>query len=200
MLVSSLVNYSDAHLSRMFAASADPARWAMLSALEREPDFRLSELARPLPIKLPGVMKHVGVFTDAGLATCMAKVRALRCQITPAPMADAQAWLDRHLRLWEKRLYALKAVAEDDRGLTAEGKGGIFHNVDPPCRLQLNWRWTESTDPDSLSDATSLITFDLAPEGKSTSFTLTHEQLPDQAQADSHEEGGTWHSTSSRRC
>lgn len=110
------MNYSDALLSRTFAALADPARRAMLSALERQPDLSLSELARPLPIKLPGVMKHVGVLTDAGLVTCVKQGRTVRCRIAPAPMAEAQAWLNRHLRFWDARLDALKAVAENDGG------------------------------------------------------------------------------------
>lgn len=68
---------------------------------------------------------------------------------------------------------------------------GVYRVVEPPLRLQLTWRWTESTDPEGLSDTTSIVTFDLASEGEYTRFTLTHEHLPDQAQADSHEEGWT---------
>ncbi len=69
------------------------------------------------------------------------------------------------------------------------GAEGIYRVVDPPRRLQLTWTWTEGPEHERPDGATSLVTFDFAPDGKGTRLTLTHEGLPDQEQAASHSEG-----------
>ena len=57
------------HLDRTFAALVDPTRRAILARLEREDSASVSELAEPCAIKLPAVMKHLGVLAGAGLIT-----------------------------------------------------------------------------------------------------------------------------------
>ena len=54
-----MAKYQDAHLNQTFAALVDPTRRAMLARLEREPGLSVSELARPFPLKLPAIMKHL---------------------------------------------------------------------------------------------------------------------------------------------
>jgi DNA-binding transcriptional ArsR family regulator len=54
-------------LDRTFSALVDPTRRAILARLEREPGLSVTEIARPLPLKLPAVMKHLDVLSDAGL-------------------------------------------------------------------------------------------------------------------------------------
>ena len=61
-------NYSVRVLDRAFAALSDPTRRAMLARLEAEPALTVSDLARPLTIKLPTVLKHLDVLSAAGLA------------------------------------------------------------------------------------------------------------------------------------
>ena len=56
---------STEHLRR----SSTPTRRAILARLEREDGASISALARPFVIKLPAVMKHLGVLEDAGLIT-----------------------------------------------------------------------------------------------------------------------------------
>lgn len=68
---------------------------------------------------------------------------------------------------------------------------GLYREIVPPTRIALTWRWTDGPPPDPPDGVTSLVTFDLAPDGEGTLLTLTHEGLPDQAQADSHQEGWT---------
>jgi uncharacterized protein YndB with AHSA1/START domain len=69
------------------------------------------------------------------------------------------------------------------------GARGVYRAVDPPRRLQLAWTWTEGPQGEEPDGVTSLVTFDLAPDGEGTLLTLTHEGLPDRRQADSHESG-----------
>ena len=62
-----MVNYQNALLDRTFAALADPTRRALLARLDEEDGISISELARPFPVSLPAIMKHLDVLSDAGL-------------------------------------------------------------------------------------------------------------------------------------
>jgi uncharacterized protein YndB with AHSA1/START domain len=66
---------------------------------------------------------------------------------------------------------------------------GIYQQVVPPKRIVLTWRWTDGPPDEHPDGLPSLVTFELAADGDGTLLTLTHEGLPDQAQADSHESG-----------
>jgi DNA-binding transcriptional ArsR family regulator len=48
-------------LDRTFAALADPTRRALLARLSEQDSVTVSELARPFPISLPAVTKHLDV-------------------------------------------------------------------------------------------------------------------------------------------
>ena len=106
-----MVKYSAAELSRTFAALSDPTRRAILARLEREPGLSISELAQPLPLKLPGVMKHLDVLTDAGLVSRTKSGRTVSVRLTPSPMEQAMAWLRRY-GFWSGRLDRLADFAE----------------------------------------------------------------------------------------
>ena len=88
-----MVNYSDRKLDRVFAALGDPSRRAILSRLEREERLSVSAIARPLSIKLPAVMKHLGVLEDAGLITRVKHGRTVEIRLSPAPLQQASGWL-----------------------------------------------------------------------------------------------------------
>jgi len=62
-----MVNYREEHLTRTFAALVDPTRRAILARLEREPGLSISQLAEPFALKLPAIMKHLDVLSDADL-------------------------------------------------------------------------------------------------------------------------------------
>ncbi|HEV3457497.1 MAG TPA: metalloregulator ArsR/SmtB family transcription factor, partial [Thermoanaerobaculia bacterium] len=62
-----MVNYRAKHLDRIFSALGDPTRRAILARLEREDGLSVSALAEPFAIKLPAVMKHLDVLSEAGL-------------------------------------------------------------------------------------------------------------------------------------
>ena len=66
---------------------------------------------------------------------------------------------------------------------------GVYREIDPPRRLVLTWTWVEGP-PDQPPDGnTSLVSFDIDADGEGTRLTLSHQDLPDQAQADEHEQG-----------
>ena len=74
-------------MDRTFSALADPTRRAVLLRLKEEPGLSVSELARPLSLKLPGMMKHLDVLSDAGLITRAKAGRTVSVQ--PFGRADA---------------------------------------------------------------------------------------------------------------
>lgn len=100
-------------LDRTFAALTDPSRRAILARLEKEEQgATVSDLARPLPIKMPAVMKHLDVLDDAGLITRTKDGRVVTVRLSPKPMREAMEWLSRYERFWSGRLDRLTALAE----------------------------------------------------------------------------------------
>ncbi len=98
-------------LDRTFAALADPTRRDILERLSTGP-ASVTELATPLDISLPGVMKHIHVLEGAGLVTSQKLGRTRECRVVPGDMDDAQAWIERYRRRWEGRLDRLGAIVE----------------------------------------------------------------------------------------
>ena len=116
-----MVNHIDP-LDRVFAALVDPTRRAILASLERE-EASVSELAAPFAIKLPAVMKHLDVLSEAGLITRVKQGRTVTVRLAPDPMRQAMEWLRHYERFWTPRLDRLAAYAEaQEAKLQKEGK------------------------------------------------------------------------------
>ena len=108
-----MVKYQAASLDRTFGALADPTRRALLEQLGARQTMSVSELARPFPISLPAVMKHLDVLSDAGLISRTKTGRVVACQFEAAPMEDAMNWLNRYLKFWSEQLDRLAAFVEE---------------------------------------------------------------------------------------
>jgi DNA-binding transcriptional ArsR family regulator len=109
-----MVNYQNAVLDRTFAALADPTRRALLARLDEEEGLSISELARPFPVSLPAIMKHLDVLSDAGLIERTKSGRTVTCQLKAAPMEQAMNWLARYERYWTEQLDRLAAFLEEE--------------------------------------------------------------------------------------
>jgi len=109
-----MAKHSLSDLDRTFSALADPTRRAVLARLENEPGLSVSELARPLSLKLPGMTKHLDVLSDAGLITRTKTGRTVAVSLSAAPMREAIAWLNRYERFWTVSLDRLAALVEQD--------------------------------------------------------------------------------------
>jgi DNA-binding transcriptional ArsR family regulator len=107
-----MVKQASATLDRVFGALSDPTRRTLLARLEAEEALSVSELARPLPISLPAVMKHLDVLEGAGLIARRKAGRTVTCRLTAAPMEDAMGWLARYQRFWTESLDRLAAMVE----------------------------------------------------------------------------------------
>ncbi|MFO1162941.1 MAG: metalloregulator ArsR/SmtB family transcription factor [Reyranellaceae bacterium] len=109
-----MVNYQADTLDRTFAALADPTRRALLARLDEEDGLTVSELARPFPVSLPAIMKHLDVLSDAGLIARSKTGRSVTCRLEAAPMEQAMNWLAHYQRYWTEQLDRLAAFLEDE--------------------------------------------------------------------------------------
>jgi len=119
MILRHMVKSQGSQLDRTFAALVDPTRRAILVRLEQEGSLSIGELARPFPIKLPAVMKHLDVLGTAGLITRSKTGRTVAVRLAPEPMKDAMDWLRRYERFWSPRLDRLAAYAEAEEAEAA---------------------------------------------------------------------------------
>jgi DNA-binding transcriptional ArsR family regulator len=103
-----MVEYSlDWELDRVFSALADPTRRAILQTLRRRP-ATINEIARPFPVSLNAISKHVMVLERAGLVRREILGREHHCRIDTHPLRDANAWLEHYREFWEQRMDALQ--------------------------------------------------------------------------------------------
>lgn len=105
------------------------------------------------------------------------------------------------LRLWlGPAAFAVTHMGADARVggrlfFRMEGPGGpvaaegTFREVAPPRRVALAWRWCEGPEGAPPQDVTSLVTFDIAPDGTGSRLTLTHAGFRDGPAATSHRQG-----------
>ncbi|MEM8608582.1 MAG: metalloregulator ArsR/SmtB family transcription factor [Myxococcota bacterium] len=97
-----MVNHSE-QLDRVFGALSDPTRRAMVAQLAQGP-ASIGELGEPFAMSKPAVTKHVKVLERAGLLSREVDGRVHRCEIDPAPLDEAQAWVDQVREHWGHRL------------------------------------------------------------------------------------------------
>ena len=107
-----MVKLPESTLDRTFAALVDPTRRAILTRLEEEGSVSIGELSRPFTIKLPAVMKHLDVLSDAGLISRTKTGRTVAVELAAGPMEEAMQWLRRYERFWSARLDRLASHAE----------------------------------------------------------------------------------------
>ena len=90
------------HLSKTFAALADPTRRALLSELLKG-EANVSDLAKPFlkEMSLPAITKHLKVLEKAGLIKKTKAAQWRSCQISAAPLKDATDWIDQYREFWE---------------------------------------------------------------------------------------------------
>jgi DNA-binding transcriptional ArsR family regulator len=107
-----MVDLQPPGLDRIFGALSDPTRRAIVDRLAAYDGLSVSDIARPLPMSLPAVMKHLDVLETAGLIARQKSGRTVTCRLTAAPMEDAMGWLARYQRFWSESLDRLAAALE----------------------------------------------------------------------------------------
>jgi DNA-binding transcriptional ArsR family regulator len=102
-------------LDRTFSALSDPTRRDILERLSDGP-ASISELARPIGISLPGVLKHVRILEEANLVTTEKHGRTRECRLAPGDIDEVTRWIERYREQWERRLDRLEAYIQTQQG------------------------------------------------------------------------------------
>jgi DNA-binding transcriptional ArsR family regulator len=95
----------------VFAALADDTRWRILTRLGEAP-ASASALARELPVSRQAIVKHLDVLRRAGLVEAELQGRELVHRALGGALSDVARDLDRIAVTWDKRLAAIKRLAE----------------------------------------------------------------------------------------
>jgi DNA-binding transcriptional ArsR family regulator len=102
-------------LDRVFHALADPSRMAMVERLSRGATS-VKELAEPLAMALPSVMKHLKVLEDGGLVRSSKTGRVRTYRIEPHALTSIDKWVAQRRSAWNRgfdRLAQLLAEPDD---------------------------------------------------------------------------------------
>ena len=94
-------------LSLTFAALADPTRRAILARLAQG-EATVGELARPHAMSLPSVSRHLKVLERAGLVVKGRSAQWRPCRLDPAPLVEADAWMEPYRDFFQSRLARLE--------------------------------------------------------------------------------------------
>jgi DNA-binding transcriptional ArsR family regulator len=97
----------------VFAALGDPTRWRLLGTLAQQGEGTATTLAAQMPVSRPAVIKHLGVLDRAGLVSRHRAGREVRYRVEPARLEATAQQIAAVAAAWDRRLGALKALAEE---------------------------------------------------------------------------------------
>jgi DNA-binding transcriptional ArsR family regulator len=107
-------------LDHTLIALADPTRRAILQRLTQGP-ARVTDLARPFKISLNSVSKHIRILERADLVKRQIAGREHVLSFNPAPLHEAEAWIQAHLAFWNDQLDDLEARLRSDDAKRSKG-------------------------------------------------------------------------------
>lgn len=96
----------------MCSALSDETRWSILTVLG-EGDASASALARRLPVTRQAIAKHLTVLHEAGLVETVQAGREVQYRVIGAQLSATARRLDAIGSEWDRRLAAIKQIAED---------------------------------------------------------------------------------------
>jgi DNA-binding transcriptional ArsR family regulator len=92
----------------VFSALSDPSRRRLLETLAGCESASLTELAAQLPVTRQAVSKHLVTLGEAGLVESARAGRETRYRLTPKPLEEALAWMEKVGDQWDERLARLR--------------------------------------------------------------------------------------------
>jgi DNA-binding transcriptional ArsR family regulator len=90
------------HLSKSFAALADPTRRAIQARLAAG-EATVSQLAEPFRLAQPTISKHLKVLEDAGLIAQGRDAQSRPRKLLPTAFKDVADWIEPFRQQWEGR-------------------------------------------------------------------------------------------------
>lgn len=100
------------HVGLVLAALADPTRRQVLDVLVGAGRASATVVAGRLPVSRQAVVKHLKVLDTAGLVEGVRAGREVLYSARPEPLDASARWLADLSATWDRRLKALKQVAE----------------------------------------------------------------------------------------
>ena len=89
-------------LDRIFWALADPTRRFMFECL-CDGEAAVNQLAEPLPLTLPTILRHLRVLEENGLIHTHKFGRVRTCWVEPQPLVLLDEWLKEQRGCWQRR-------------------------------------------------------------------------------------------------
>jgi DNA-binding transcriptional ArsR family regulator len=99
-------------MATTFEVLAEPTRRRILDLL-LERARPVGELVDVLDLSQPGVSKHLRVLREGGFVAVRRDAQRRIYEISPAPLAEVDQWLEPYRRLWAGRLDALERQLDD---------------------------------------------------------------------------------------
>lgn len=96
-------------LNATFAALADPTRRAILARLASG-EASVNQLGAPFSISQPAISKHLKILERAGLISGGRDAQRRPRRLEPAPLQEANQWLERYREFWEASFERLDAL------------------------------------------------------------------------------------------
>ncbi|GAA5179938.1 metalloregulator ArsR/SmtB family transcription factor [Rugosimonospora acidiphila] len=90
-----------------FEVLAEPRRRQILDVL-RAGECSVNDLVARVPVSQPGMSKHLKVLREAGLVQVRQDAQRRLYRLSPAPLAEVDAWLEPYRQMWAERLDALE--------------------------------------------------------------------------------------------
>jgi DNA-binding transcriptional ArsR family regulator len=110
------MNHAAIPLDRTFHALGDPTRLNLIEQLSRGP-ASVKDLAEPLDMALPSVMKHLRVLEDGHLVASEKAGRVRTYRIRPRALAAIDRWVAQRRAAWDRKFDRLeKLVTSLDDG------------------------------------------------------------------------------------
>ncbi len=106
---------ADDHLSRVFAALADPTRRDIVARLAVR-DATVGELAQPYDVSVQAVSKHIKVLADAGLVSQTRDAQRRPCHLEAEVFDLMTKWIERYRQQAEERYQRLDALLDRLQG------------------------------------------------------------------------------------
>lgn len=119
-----MVESNAAHLDSIFHALSDATRRAILRDIAGA-EKTVSEIARPYPVSLAAVSKHLKVLEAAELIERERRGSYQMVRLNAKTLRSAEEWLTYYEKFWTRKLDALQTYLErgDDDGDTGRASG-----------------------------------------------------------------------------
>ena len=98
--------------THVLAALAVPTRWHVLELLAERGEQTATQLAGPMPVSRPAVIKHLTALQQHDLVSSRRHGREVLYSANPSRLAETAQWMANVATTWEAGLRRLETLAE----------------------------------------------------------------------------------------